>query len=248
MKYALRWFTGIAAFTFLVIFTAVLILSFHLRQGISFAVKKYVPAYIESEFADRIDPDKAKHTALIVGKLLDERLPDDTVSLEMLKERFRAELQSAIEESGWKKEDLRELYRTSGDQYREFDINRAKQENDYLGRWVRYRFISTRIALAREIRIYMVSNILIFLSLFLLAFNKRYANNIYPLMIAVIVSAAAVYSYFFRQDWAFKLLQQEFSNYGYLAGLALLLLWIWIPDRNRPAGQASVKINSPNED
>jgi len=110
----------------------------------------------------------------------------------------------------------------------EFKISALQTANDQIVSTIQRGYMGVVADLKKDVRIFLISNVAIFVLLLLVSFLKPTArlHLMIPAVLLTFATLVCSYFYVFEQNWLLTIIHSDYVGFGYLAYLAIVVLFL----------------------
>lgn len=97
---------------------------------------------------------------------------------------------------------------------------------EFIQRYITMKYIITLEEIPREVRIFLICNILLFILIMASTKLRNLSDRVilFPLILLFIATITSMYVFFFETNWLFKIVFNSYSGYGYLAMVLIIFI------------------------
>jgi len=196
------------------------------------AAKTFIEKRIVEETHEQIDAISKKFEGNKLANLAKNFINKNNEQINSIKQQLREKTYENIAAVAAEMRDLscecRIKYAQRLKLNMEFKVFHLEEINAKLIEFMKGKYMEVAGNLVKDLRIFTLSNTLVFLILTLISFLKprAIAHLFLPGLLLVASTLICSYFYLFEQNWFFTLLYNDFVGYGYISYLGIVFLFL----------------------
>ena len=225
-------FARIIAVVGIVIYSSVLYLTFSVPDWLEDFASSYIEEKLTQKINSSIDGFSAPTQEGLLGDLARKAYSANEERIEGLKARLKSKahesMANALAEIRNLDCECRSKYAKVLKQGFEFRLSSLQAANDKIVETIHKGYMSVVTDLKRDVRIFSISNIVVFLLLLLVSFLKPSAqlHLMIPAVLLAVATLICSYFYLFEQNWLLTIIHSDYVGFGYLGYLAFVALFL----------------------
>ncbi len=192
------------------------------------SAKGFIKERLEEETTEKIDSITLAAQDTQLGQIAQRLFKDNEDQIRRLKAQLA---EKAYEKAADVIAEMRDLSCECRDKYAamikrntEFKITSLYAASEKLQDFMKTKYMEIVQKLTRDVRIFVGSNLAVFIILLLVSFLKPHARIqlLLPGIFLLVSTLICSYFYIFEQNWFFTILYNDYIGFGYLAYLGLV--------------------------